>query len=143
MTANWVLKWGQIAAISGQIPERGQNCEVVARKMKSLLKALASQRSSDFFGNPWRRHCQRTVTWSRERRRHEELARRLPEQVFVDQVIQKICPDLTVRHGFFQGMHYRGTELLAARFSRSCWEPMNESYIQFWSMYASSLTRAL
>src|SRR6267378_8476241 len=108
MTANWVLKWGQIAAISGQIPERGQNCEVVAEKMASLLKALASQMvRPDFLWTPVEATFVKGARYlERERRRHEELARRLPEQVFVDQVIQKICPDLTVRHGFFQGMHY-------------------------------------
>jgi hypothetical protein len=42
----------------------------------------------------------------RERRKHEEVRRRLPEQVFVDKAIQQICPDLRVRHGFFKGMRY-------------------------------------
>ena len=42
----------------------------------------------------------------RERRGYEEARRRLPEQLVVDEAIAKLCPDLMVRHGVFQGMKY-------------------------------------
>lgn len=42
----------------------------------------------------------------RERRKYEEARRTLPEQVVVDEAIEKLFPDLKVRHGVFQGMKY-------------------------------------
>jgi hypothetical protein len=46
----------------------------------------------------------------RERWKYEESQRLLPEQQVVDTAIQRICPDLRVRHGFFQGLHYPGNQ---------------------------------
>jgi hypothetical protein len=47
------------------------------------------------------------VFMQRERQKYEESRGRLPEQIFIDRAIAEVCPDLTVRHGFFRGLRYR------------------------------------
>ncbi len=42
----------------------------------------------------------------RERLKFEASRGLLPDQIFVDQTIREICPDLKVRHGSFKGMRY-------------------------------------
>ena len=76
--------------------------------MKSFLKAVASRLvRPDFLWRPLKGTLVKGVHYLvRERLKHEELRRSLPEHIFVDQAIQVICPDLKVRHGFFKGMKY-------------------------------------
>jgi hypothetical protein len=76
--------------------------------MKSFIKAVASGIARrDLL---WKWLSVSLVRGARylERERHkcEEIRRLRPEQRVVDQAIQRICPDLRVRYGFFQGLHY-------------------------------------
>ena len=76
--------------------------------MKTALKTLASWMvRQDFL---WRCLNPSLVKGAqyleRERHKHEESLRLLPQQIIEDQEIQKLCPDLKVRHGFFKGMRY-------------------------------------
>jgi hypothetical protein len=50
----------------------------------------------------------------RERLNYDERRRRLPEQVVVDEAIGKLCPNLTVMHGVFQGMKYPQIKALSS-----------------------------
>src|SRR5262245_56331762 len=89
--------------------------------MKSFLKVLASRLvRPDFVWKPLEATFLKGARYmERERRKYEELRRSLPEQVFVDQSIQKVCPDLKVRHGFFKGMQYpRNRSISSALFPK-------------------------
>jgi len=89
--------------------------------MKDLIKAVAAWTVRH--DGLWRALDASLVKGTRylqqERRKQEEARRILPEQIFVDQAIQKICPDLKVRHGFFRGLQYpQGKAISSALFPK-------------------------
>lgn len=76
--------------------------------MKSLGKSLVARMVRiDPFWNALRATLFKWVVFmQRERQKYDEGRRVLPDQIFIDRAIREICPDLTVRHGFFKGMRY-------------------------------------
>jgi len=78
--------------------------------MKSLIKRIGSRMVRQDLIWKWVKGALvKGVRYlERERRKCEEARRTLPEQVVVDEAIEKLFPDLHVWHGVLQGISLPG-----------------------------------